>query len=184
MTHSSTGVLGNGTNSAGNTYWNGVSESATEMSLGLYINDGLSLNPTADYDFGAYVATPTAIDGVLILGYNNTTTKYVNFNNSNYKSTNSGTYTNGLLLGQNNGTNTQLYQNDTQLISTSQTLTNPDYAWGIGCSLREIDGSPSSSSSARRGYGTAFIGKTYLDGTQITALNTALITFNTALSRN
>ncbi len=184
MTHSSTGILGNGSNSVGETYWNGVSESATEISLGVYINDKLDLNPTNDYDFGAYVSTPVAIDGVLILGYNNKTTKYVNFYRTAAKSTSSGSYTNGLLLGQNNGATTQLYQDDTQLISTSQTLSNPNYNWGIGASLRDIGGLPTGIASSRRGYGTAFIGQTYLNQTQITALNTALVDFNTALSRN
>ena len=186
MTHSSTGCLGNSVNSAGNTYWNFVSESATEMSVGLYINDGMIPTPSSEYDFGAFVDSPRD-DNMISIGFSNKTTKYVNFNGTAYKSTTAGSYTNGLFMGQTNGTTSQLYQNDTQLLSTAQTTRIADYAWGIGTSLRDQpigSGIPGGVSSGGRGYGTAFIGPTYLNQTQITALNTALVDFNTSLSRN
>jgi hypothetical protein len=50
---------------------------------------------------------------------------------------------------------------------------------GIGCSWRGSAADPTA-----RGYGTAFIGGTYLDSTQIDDLNTAIVDFNTTLSRN
>ena len=184
MTHSATGIRGNGTNSVGNTHWNSVSESATQTCIGVYINDGLTATPNLEYDFGAFVETPIMKDGLLILGYNNKTTKYVNFLNTDYKSTTSGDYSSGLFLGQNNGSTIQLYQDATQLISTPQTFGSIDYEWGVGASFRDVGGSPTASSASQRGYGTAFIGDTYLNQTQITALNTALVTFNTSLSRN
>ena len=183
MTHSSTGIRGNGTNSVGNTHWNYVSESATQTCVGLYINDGLTATPSSEYDFGAFQDPPRR-DGAMILGFSDKTTKYINFQATNYKSTTSGDYSSGLLLGQNNGGTTQLYQDDTQLISTAQTLESINYPWGVGASLRDSGGSPTANSPSQRGYGTAFIGDTYLNQTQITALNTALVTFNTSLSRN
>lgn len=184
MTHSSTGIRGNGTNSVGNTHWNIVSRSATQTCVGLYINDGLTATPNREYDFGAFVTTPTTHDGGLVLGYQDKTTKYVNFQGTSFFSTTLGDYTSGMLLGQNNGTTTQLYQDDTQLISSAETLGSIDYEWGVGASFRDVGGTPTAVSPSQRGYGTAFIGDTYLNQTQITALNTALVTFNTSLSRN
>jgi len=186
MSHSSTGILGNAVNSGGNTYWNYVSESATEMSVGLYVNDGLTATPYGAYDYGSFLETPTRQDNMISIGFSNKTTKYVNFNKTQYKSTTAGSYTKGLFLGQSNGADTsQLYQNDTQIFSTAQTIYPTDFYWGIACSLRlDAFNTIYAGGSPERGYGTAFIGKTYLNQTQITALNTSLVDFNTTLSRN
>lgn len=190
MTHSSTGCLGNGFNSAGNTHWNFVNESATEMSVGIYINDNMAPTPVQEYDFGAFdtfAGGAPKDDSMISIGFSDKTTKYVAFYRTSYQSTFSGTYSNGLFMGQTNGNTSQLYQNNTQLLSVSQTAAIADYPWGIGTSLRDNpfgSGNPGGVSSGARGYGTAFIGPTYLNQTQITALNTALVDFNTTLSRN
>jgi hypothetical protein len=175
MTFSSTGVLGNSSNSGGNTYLVSNTLGYTQQCMGVYINDGLTATPTAEYDLGAYDGDDTMIS----LGYSNKTTKYVNFLTTGYKTTSDGSYANGMLLGQNNGTTSQLYQGTTQLISTAQSLGAQTVAMGIGCSWRGNAQDPSG-----RGYGTAFIGGNYLDSTQIGNLNTAIVDFNTTLNRD
>jgi hypothetical protein len=176
MTFSSTGVLGNNTNSGGNTYLIGSTLGYTQQCMGVYINAGLTPTPNGDYDLGAYDNND---DTMISLGYNNKTTKYVNFFTTGYKTTSGGSYANGMLLGQNNGSTSQLYQGTTQLISTAQNYAAQGESMGIGCSWRGSVQDPTA-----RGYGTAFIGGTYLDSTQIDDLNTAIVDFNTTLSRN
>ena len=175
MTFSSTGVLGNSTNSGGNTYLVSNTLGYTQQCMGVYINAGLTPTPNADYDLGAFDGDDTMIS----LGYNNKTTKYVNFFTTGYKTTSGGSYAKGMLLGQNNGSTSQLYQGTTQLISTAQSYATQTVAVGIGCSWRGSAADPTA-----RGYGTAFIGGTYLNSTQIGDLNTAIVNFNATLSRS
>ena len=174
MTFSSTGILGNNSNSGGVSHVNPTTESYTQICMGVYINAGLDPVPNDDYDMGAYDGR----DWMISLGFSNKTTKYACFTTPSYITTSSGTYTKALLLGQNNGTTTQLYQNNTQLASTSQTFQSQTLPLGIGCSWRNSVVAPTS-----RGYGTAFFGGTYLTGGQITALNTAIVNFNNTLGR-
>ena len=185
MTHSSTGIKGNGSNSVGKTNWNPVSESVSNICMGLYINDGLTATPSSEYDMGG-LAQPLGVntDIMITLGFSNKTTKYVNFFRTNYFTTNAGDYSSCLLMGQNNGGTTQLFQDDLIVINSSQTLGTADVSFGIGASIRNIAGVESVAGSSQRGYGTAFIGDTFLTEPQVILLNTAIVTFNTSLSRN
>jgi hypothetical protein len=185
MTHSSTGIRGNGSNSVGKTNWNPVSESVSNICMGLYINDGLTNTPSSEYDMGG-LAQPSGVntDIMMTLGFSNKTTKYVNFFRTNYFTTTAGDYSSCLLMGQNNGGTTQLFQDDLIVINSSQTLGTADVSFGIGASIRNIGGVESVAGSSQRGYGTGFIGDTFLTEPQVTLLNTAIVTFNTSLSRN
>jgi hypothetical protein len=174
MSFSSTGILGNSTNSGGLTYLNPTTLSYTQGCMGAYINDGLDPEPFDDYDLGGYDGSS---DWMIILGYIGKTTKYASFAGA-FQTTNDGTYTKSLLLGQNSGSNLQLWQDTTPLISAAQTIAVANIAMGIGCSWR---GSVVASST--RGYGTAFFGGTYLTSDQITDLETAIVNFNDTLSR-
>jgi hypothetical protein len=175
MAFSSTGILGNSTNSGGNTYLNPTTLSYTQICMGVYINDGLDPDPNDDYDLGGFDG---GSDWMISLGYIGKVTKYANFSGLSYKTTNDGTYTKSLLLGQNNGSNTQLWQNITPLISTEQSIAVPNIAIGIGCSWRN-----QVAAATDRGYGTAFFGGTYLTEEQITKLEAAIKTFNDTLLR-
>lgn len=174
MSFSSTGVLGNSSNSGGLTYLNPVTESYTEMCMGVYINDGFTPTPNGDYDMGGYDGD----DFMISLGYANKTTKYACFLGTQYKTTTSGTYTKSLFMGQNNGTTTQLYQGSTQLISTGQSFASMNRDIAIGASWRG-----NIQESSGRGYGTAFLGGNYLDSTEQANLDTIITNFNDTLSR-
>jgi hypothetical protein len=87
-------------------------------------------------------------------------------------------------MGQNNGGTTQLFQDDVIVVNGSQTLEPADVSFGVGASVRDIGGVESIAGSSQRGYGTAFIGDIFLTEPQVTLLNTAIVTFNTSLSRN
>ena len=185
MTHSSTGIRGNGSNSVGKTNWNPVSESVSNICMGLYINDGLTATPNSEYDMGG-LAQPSGVntDIMISLGFNNKTTKYVNFFRTNYSTTTAGDYSSCLFMGQNNGGTTQLFQDEIIIINGGQTLGSADTSFGVGASVRNIGGVESVAGSSQRGYGTAFIGDTFLTEPQVALLNTAIVTFNTSLSRN
>lgn len=174
MTFSSTGILGNSSNSGGNSNLNPTTESYTQICMGVYINAGFDPVPNGDYDMGAYDG---ARDWMISLGFNNKTFRYANFG-SGYVTPSTGTYAKALLLGQNNGTNIQMYQGTTQLASQSNNIQPQTRPLGIGCSWRNLV-----SESTGRGYGTAFFGGTYLTGGQITNLNTAIVNFNNTLGR-
>ena len=177
MSFNSDGVLGNSTNSGGNTYLNPSSLGYTSSCMGVYINQGLVDTPTAEYDMGGYDGSN---DWLIVLGYDNKTTKYVNFRGLPALSTTSGTYTESLLLGQVTvGGTTELYQNTTQLISGSESIASLNQLIGIGCSYR---GAVIAESSGR-GYSVAFMGGNALTPTQISNLNTSINTFNTTLGR-
>jgi len=174
MTFSSSGVLGNSTNSGGNSYVN--PSSYTGMCMGVYINQGLTPTPTEDYDMGGYDFV--LADYMISLGYNSKTTRFVNFAGTSYITTTNGSYSNSLLIGQSSGGTTQLIQNTTELVSGSETFQQTNQSCGIGCSWR---GSPVEPSG--RGYSVAFIGGNALNPTQISNLNTTINNFNTALGR-
>ena len=174
MAFNSLGILNDNTG-GGNTYLNPQTLSYTGMTMGVYINQGFIPNPNGDYDMGGFDGSN---DFMITLGFTNKTTKYVNYNASGYKTTSSGVYDSGLLLGQNDGTITQLYQDNTELISEAQVLGSCNQSIGIGCSWRGFAADPSF-----RGYSVAFIGGTALNPTQIANLNTSITTFNTTLGR-
>jgi len=175
VSFSSLGVKANN-NGGGNTYLNPQTLGYTAMTMGTYINQGFAEAINGDYDMGGYDGVD---DFMITLGFTNNITKYVNYNTNQYKTTNSGVYDRGLLLGQNDGTITQLYQDNTQLISTAQTFGSCNMTIGIGCSYR----STGTADPSNRGYSVSFIGGTALSPTQITNLNTSINTFNTTLSR-
>lgn len=174
MTFSSSGILGNATNSGGLSYVN--PSSYTGMCMGVYINQGLVATPTNDYDMGGYNGTD---DCMISLGYNDKTTKYVNFGLLNYVSTTNGSYAAGLLIGQHSGGTSQLIQNTTVLTSAVDSFPPPTESIGIGGSYRF----GTFAESTRRGYSVAFIGGNPLNSTQISNLNTTINNFNTALGR-
>jgi hypothetical protein len=175
MSFSSSGILGNGLNSGGNTYLNPQTESYTDITMGVYINGGLVATPTGWYDMGGYDGSD---DAMISLGFNNKTTKYVCFDGLNYITTTSGTYTASLLTGVNDGTESLLYQNTTLVANVPQTLAQVNRSIGIGYSNRS---SPISYSA--RGYSVSFISGTGFSSGQISSLSSAINTFNTTLSR-
>jgi hypothetical protein len=174
MSFSSTGILGNGSNSGSNTYINPTTESYTQISMGVYINDGFGPTPDDDYDMGGYDGN----DWMISLGYADKTTKFACFSGLNYVTTEGGTYTKSLLLGQNNGSTVELWQGTVQLISDPQPIGLMNQEIGIGCSWRDGVEAPTN-----RGYGTAFIGGTRLTPGQVVNLNTAIVNFNNTLGR-
>jgi hypothetical protein len=185
MSFSSQGVIGNSTNSAGISPQDG-NTNAGRFFVGVYINDGLVNTPTDEYDMAAYTTSFTfpKYDSMISLGLNDKTTKYVNFNLTNYQTTTGGTYTNCMLLGQNDGTTTELWQNDTQLLSVSQNYNIVSGGqWTIG---GRWNGSSIEKSSGR-GYGFAFMARqdiwVILNQSEITDLYNIIYDFNNTLGR-
>jgi hypothetical protein len=176
-THTSNGIEGNGSNTGGNTHWNVSTEAGTGMAMGVYINGGLTANPTNDYDMGGFVGGD---DIMISMGYSNKTTKYANYKDTSYKTTSSGTYSNCLFMSTTDGTNTSLFQDGTALIdASSDGFDKPNQSIGIGCSWRG-----SATESSRRHYGFSFIYNAVMTGTNQSNFNDAVTTFVTTLGRN
>lgn len=179
MTFSSQGILGNATNSGGNSQLTPSALGYTQMAIGGYLND-VSVTPPASpgyYDFGMYEAT-TARDTMMSYGFGGTVNKYNNLSGG-YNIYTTGTYAKSTIYMQHDSSNTQLYQNTTQLGSTANSFAISTNPVGIGCSWRGTPYAPTG-----RGFGLAFCSSTSYSGAQITDLNNAITTFVTSLSRN
>ena len=178
MTFSSQGIDGNASNSGGDSGLNPSALGYTQMAIGGYLNN----IPTPPgfpgwYDFGMYDAT-TAKDTMMSYGFNGSTNKYNNLSGA-YNIFTTGTYANSTIYMQHDSSNTQLYQNATQLGTGANSFSISTNPVGIGCSWR---GTPYASTG--RGYGLAFCSSTSYSGAQVTDLNNAITTFVTSLSRN
>ena len=184
MSFSSLGVLGNSSNSAGVSNKQGNS-SSNGFFVGVYINQGLVNTPSDEYDMSCYTTSFVSPrpESLISLGLNDKTTKYVNYNSNNLLTTTGGTYTNCMLLGQSNGTTTELYQNNTLLLSSAQTYNTIVGTWTIG---GRWTGSVVQKSSGR-GYGFAFLARKDQPGaltpTEIQNLYTSIYNFCNTLGR-
>ena len=169
--------LGNG----GNTHLNPNLLGYTGMSMGFYVNHGLTGNTSGfDYDMGGYDGSNDFMVGLgLVYQGSVPVNSYVNYLTFGYKSTSSASYSPSLVIGQNNGTTSQFYQDNTELINEAQTFGSCDMTMGIACSWR----ASGANEGSVRGYSVAFIGGTALNPTQIANLNTSITTFNTTLGR-
>jgi hypothetical protein len=181
MTFNSDGVLGNSVNGYGDTHLNGKALSYTGMTAGLYINQNLAATPTGWYDMGAFSGASGGLgdEMALIMGFNNKTTKYVNFQGRSLLTTTAGSYTANLFFGMGGGGTNQLYQDTTRIINTSKGFSLPNISIAIGGSNR-VGGA---SGITGRGYSVAFIGDSPLTISEIADFNTTINNFNTKLSR-
>lgn len=175
MTFNSLGILGNSTNSGGNSHLNPQALGFTQMTMGCFINQNFAPNPTAEYDMGGFDGSD---DFALILGFTNKTTKFVCYNATSYRTTSAGTYSRCLFIGQNNGTRSTMYQDTTELIDSAQVFANCNQTMGVANSWR---GSVAESSG--RGYSIMFMGTRAFTSSEVGNLNTAITAFNTTLSR-
>jgi len=187
MTFTSQGIDGNATNSGGDSGLNPNTLGYTQMAIGGYLNN-IPTPPASPgyYDFGMY-DNVTVRDTMLSYGWQGASTKYANLSGV-YSNTTSGTYAKSTIYMQHSGTATQIYQNATQLLSSTTTFSISTNNVGIGCSWRfgPAGAGPSFAPYAPtgRGFGLAFCSSTSYSGAQVTDLNNAITTFVTSLSRN
>tara|TARA_B110000285_G_C15005363_1_gene553569 strand:+ start:49 stop:897 length:849 start_codon:yes stop_codon:yes gene_type:complete len=172
------GIDGNRVNSGGNTGFSPSTAGYTEIAFGGFYT--VMTNPTIQatgwYDMGAYDAVTTK-DNMLSYGWLQPSTTYVNLGSS-YVTQLAVPYGKSTVFVQNDGSTTQMYQNNTLQNNGAQTLELSTQTYGIGCSWRGSVYSPTA-----RGFGTAFIASQSYNTAERTALNNAFINFNTTLSR-
>ena len=179
MAHNSLGILGtsNDPDSYGDTYYNPSTAGATEHTIAMYFNQGLVATPANEYDYGAF---RSGDDNMISFGFNNKTTMFACFDSTAYKTSTGGTYTNSVFAGSNDGTNTSLYQNGTNLTTQSQ----PFDPVNINYYLLASNRTAGSSSETGRGIGMAIAYSVGLDSTEHSNLSTAITDYVTSLSRN
>jgi hypothetical protein len=186
MSFTSLGILGNGVDTWGETNVPSRDLYSNMKIIGVYINDGLVNIPTNEVDLGAFNSSLTP-DGIhtISLGKNDKNTREINFDSAGDEiTTTGGTYTNSMLLGQNNDGTSELWQNNNLLVSSPQFVSdlNQDFYIGARTSAAVFD-----RASSARGYGFAFIGRTNLtnvmNGTEIQNLYTSIYNFCNTLGR-
>ena len=183
MTFNSQGIIGNASNSGGDSNLNPSTLGYTRMAIGFYLNQGLGLAAGGWYDMGMY-DTSTIRDTMISYGFNGSTNKYVNLSGA-YNIYTAGSYTNSTIWMQHDISNTKLYQGISLLGSTVNSFSISTDDVGIGCSWRRNavpTGAPYGSTG--RGFGLAFCSSAAYSGAQVTDLNNAITTFVTSLSRN
>jgi len=187
MTFSSQGILGNASNSGGDSGLNPVTLSYNQMAMGGYLNNvSASVDPASGwYDFGMYDATTTS-DVMLSWGWKHVGEKWTNFTSfppGDYtKLIGGGTsYTGSVVYGQNSGGspgNQDIVEGSQVFFSPAAYIDLSTENVGVGCSWRG-----SVYGSTGRGFGLAFAANDYYNLTERTALDNAITTFVTSLSR-
>ena len=179
MTHNSLGIIGtsNNANSYGDTHYNPSAASATGHTIAMYFNQGLTATPANEYDYGAY---QNPDDNMISFGFNNKTTMYACFDSTAYKTSTSGTYTKSVYAGSNNGTNTSIYQNGSQLTTAAQPFDGVNINYYLLASNRTVG----TDGETGRGIGIAIAYSVGLDSTEHSNLSTAITDYVTSLSRN
>lgn len=180
MTFNSQGILGNATNSGGDSQLNPSALGYTQIAIGGYLNN--TPTPPASpgyYDFGMYDATTTR-DTMMSYGFGGTVNKYNNLSGG-YNIYTTGTYANSTIYMQHSGPglSTALLQNASVIGNTTNSFAISTNNVGIGCSWR---GTPYASTG--RGFGLVFISSVAFGGSTPIDLNNAITTFVTSLSRN
>ena len=179
MAHNSLGILGTSNNpsSYGDTHYNPSLAGATEHTIAMYINQGLTATPVNEYDYGAYRAPN---DNMMTLGFNNKTQIWGCFQSTSYKKASSGTYTKSCIATSNDGTNTTIYQNGSQLLTAAQGFSPPNLSYYLLASNRI----GTITAETGRGTGIAIAYSVGLSSTEHSDLNTAITDYVTSLSRN
>ena len=181
MAHNSLGIIGdsNDPDSYGDTHYNPSVASATEHTIAMYFNQGLVATPANEYDYGAF---RSGDDNMISFGFNNQTTMFACFQNTSYKTTTSGTYTKSVYASSNDGTNTTIYQDGSQLLTSAQGYDTVDLSYYLLASHRT--GTPGVTGETGRGIGIAIAYSVGLDSTEHSNLSTAITDYVTSLSRN
>ena len=181
MAHNSLGIIGdsNDPDSYGDTHYNPSVASATEHTIAMYFNQGLVATPANEYDYGAFISGD---DNMISFGFNNQTTMYACWQNTSYKTTTSGTYTKSVYASSNDGTNTTIYQDGSQLTSVAQGYDPTNLSYYLLASHRT--GTPGVTGETGRGIGIAIAYSVGLDSTEHSNLSTAITDYVTSLSRN
>ena len=182
MTFSSQGILGNASDSGGDTGLNPVTLTYASMSMECYVNDGLVATPSNWYDLGAYDGVN---ESILSLGINDKVNSSVNYSASggginDANSSYSNSWISGLcgfVAAPNNRTTFKQDDVDFTDDDITQTFTPADENIGIGC---RFDGTIADSSG--RGLGIVAIGR-YVRGTSI-SIYPAIDNFVTTLGRD
>lgn len=181
MAHNSLGIIGtsNDQNSYGDTHYNPSAASATGHTIAMYFNQGLVATPANEYDYGAFISPN---DNMISFGFNNQTTMFANWQATSYKTTTSGTYTKSVYASSNDGTNTTIYQNGSQLLTAAQGYGTVNISYYLLASNRT--GTPGITGETGRGIGIAIAYSVGLDSTEHSNLSTAITDYVTSLSRN
>ena len=179
ITHNSSGIIGSaGTaQTFADTHYNPHAVSATQHTIALYFNQGLTANPSSWYDYGAFDG---AEDNMITMGFNNKTTFYVCWDGTSYKTTTAGTYGNSVYAGSSDGSTSYIYQDGVELTSASQTFDPSNRSYYLLANHR----SSGASSASGRGIGIAIAYSVGLDATGHSNLSTAITTCMTTLGRN
>ena len=169
-TFASTGVTGNGTSAYMDTGLNDLNDLGTNASIGLYLNN----SGNGGWDLGVF--NGTNISGISI---DNAGGNFVNIRTA-LASNFSETYTGGLYLGTDDGTNVNIYKNSTNKGTESQVHNGLNLVHYIGA--LNFNGSSFLYSTKRNAF-TFFANSTFT-GTNISNMYTAVQAFQTTLSRN
>jgi hypothetical protein len=149
---------------------NDLNDLGTNATIGVYLNN----SGNGGWDLGIY-------DGTLISGIsiaNAVTNNYINIRNAlavNFVET----FTGGLYLGTDNGTNVNIYKNSTNKATASQVQNGLNFVHYIGA--LNNNNSPLLYSTKRNAF--TFFANSNFTGTNVSNLYTAVQAFQTTLSR-
>lgn len=177
-THSSTGALGNGTNTYANTFYSTSSLVQNDTSMGFYARVNYTPDGGGDIDMGAF--NETTGNGLFLAAEIVSDLPRLRMYANACDST--GTNQQGFWAGA-AGSDTRLFKNGSVLTTIANSGTFPLTTGNIFLgAIRQLQGAGQNYYTAQE-YAFAFIGKN-LTNTQVSDLNLVVQQYQTILSRN